>query len=235
MDAPAARAKLSAMCNLYTLTPGIADWAALFESFMGAPLTLAAGPDTLANQPWAMTVYPKYQGLFFRPLDGGDPTAGHEPAVGRWGIVPFFHKGPASAWKFPTNNARSEEMSTKASFRDSVKTRRCLVPATAICEWTGPQGRKTKHTIGRADGAPLFLAGLWGRHSWEGETTESYTMVMMDTAPGDDLHPFHNRQPVVLDRAGAHAWLDLKADYRDVLRAPPPGTLAADPPEPVAA
>ena len=222
------------MCNLYTLTPSLADWAGLFESFMGAPLTLAAGPDTLANQPWASTVYPKYQGLFIRPVDARDPAAGYEPAVGRWGVVPFFHKGPAKAWKFPTNNARSEEMATKASFRDAVKSRRCLVPATAICEWTGPQGSKTKHAIARADGAPLFLAGLWASHAWDGETTESYTMVMMDTAPGDDLHRFHNRQPVVLDREGARTWLDLTADYRPVLHAPPPGTLIADPPEPVA-
>jgi len=38
--------------------------------------------------------------------------------------VPFFHKGPAKAWKFPTNNCRSEEMATKASFRDAVRSRR---------------------------------------------------------------------------------------------------------------
>lgn len=223
------------MCNLYTIEGPLSDWSQLFERYIGQPLTLSAGPETLANQPWATTVYPKYQGLFVRPIEAGDLSAGYEPAVGRWGIVPFFHKGPAKTWKFPTNNARSEEMATKASFRDSVKSRRCLVPATAICEWTGPQGKKTKHFIGRADGGPLFMAGLWASHTWEGERTESYTLVMMDTAPGDDMHPFHNRQPVFLDRDGALAWLDLTTDYAPLLKAPPPGTLKADPPEPVVA
>lgn len=226
------------MCNLYTLDDRtIAHWAEAFETYFGEPLLLSAGASTLSNQPWAPTMYPKYQGLFIRPVDAADPHggAGYAPAVGRWGVVPFFHKGPAKAWKFPTNNCRSEDMHAKPSFRDALKSRRCLVPANAICEWTGPTGRKTRHTISRADGAPLFIAGLWADHTHEGEHTQSYTMVMMETAPGDDMHPFHNRQPVILDRPAARAWLDPKADYRDVLRAPPPGTLRADPPEPAAA
>ena len=187
------------------------------------------------NQPWATTVYPKDQGLFVKPVEAADPSGPVEPAVGRWGVVPFFHQGPAKAWKFPTNNCRSEEMATKSSFRDCVKSRRCIIPATAICEWTGPQGSKTKHMITAASGAPLFLAGLWSTHRWEGEETTSYTMVMQETAEGDDMHPFHNRQPVFLNAATATTWLDCTADYTAVLQAPPPNTLVADPPEPVRA
>lgn len=222
------------MCNLYTLDGALNDWAQAFETFLSRQLVLEAGPDTLANQPWAKVVYPKYQGLFARPVDPGDPGGPLEPVVGRWGIVPFFHKGPAKAWKFPTNNCRSEEMAAKASFRDCVKSRRCIIPATAICEWTGPQGAKTRHLITRADGAPHFLAGLWATHSWEGEETVSYTMVMQETQPGDDMHAFHNRQPVFLDREGADAWLDCSGDYAGLLRGPAAGTLRAEPPEPVA-
>jgi putative SOS response-associated peptidase YedK len=221
------------MCNLYTLEPALVELAESFERFLSRRLVLSAGPDTLANQPWKTTVYPKYQGLFVRPADPDEPGGELEPAVGRWGVVPLFHKGPAATWKAQTNNARCEDMAAKPSFRDAVKARRCVIPATAICEWSGPPGRKTKHVIKRADGAPLFLAGLWAHHTWEGERTESYTMVMQDTAPGDDMHVFHNRQPVVLDRAGADTWLDCAADYAALLKGPPPGTLVADPPQPV--
>jgi putative SOS response-associated peptidase YedK len=49
------------------------------------------------------------------------------------------------------------------------------------------------------------------------------------------MHAFHNRQPVVLDRQTAATWLDCAADFTPVLKAPPPRTLVADPPEPVAA
>lgn len=43
---------------------------------------------------------------------------------------------------------------------------------------TGPTGKKTRHTIARADGAPLFIAGLWTEHAYEGKHTQSYAMVM---------------------------------------------------------
>lgn len=223
------------MCNLYTLDPSLIELAEAFQRFLGRTLTLSSGPDTLANQPWAKVVYPKYQGLFARPVDPADPKGDLEPVVGRWGVVPFFHKGPAKTWpaKLPTNNARSEDMASKPSFRDCVKSRRCIIPATAICEWSGPQGSKTKHFITAANGAPLFLAGLWATHSWEGEQTTSYTMVMQATTEGDDMHAFHNRQPVFLDRQTATTWLNCTADYAPLLRSPPAGTLLADPPSPV--
>lgn len=223
------------MCNLYTLKPSLTELAELLQNGVGLRLSLSAGPDTLSNRPWATVVYPKYDGLFVRPVDASDPTGDLEPAVGRWGVVPFFHKGPAKGWKFPTNNARSEEMATKSSFRDCVKSRRCIIPATAICEWTGPQGSKTKHFITKADGSPLFLAGLWASHTWEGEQTESYTMVMQETVPGDDMHVFHNRQPVFLDGEGVATWLDCTSDYAPLLKGPAPGTLVADPAKPVLA
>ncbi len=222
------------MCNNYTNRDGLADWAKHFEEILGQTLHLAAGEDTLSNQPWTKDVYPKYQGLFARPLDPQDPGAGLEPAVGRWGVVPFFHKGPAKTWKFPTNNCRSEEMATKASFRDALKSKRCVIPVTGFCESTGPRGKMTKHLITRAGGGPLFLAGLWASHVWEGERTDSYTMLMMEAEDGDDMRPFHNRQPIALDREGARTWLDLAGPYQPVLRAVP-GTLAFDPPEPAPA
>jgi putative SOS response-associated peptidase YedK len=223
------------MCNLYTLEPSLIELAEDFHKFLGRTLVLSAGPDTLANQPWATTVYPKYQGLFARPVDPKDPAGDLEPVVGRWGVVPFFHKGPAKAWKMQTNNARSEDMAAKATFRHCVKSRRCIIPASAICEWSGPERGKTKHFIKRVDGAPLFLAGLWARHEWEGEETLSYTMVMQDTREGDDMHALHNRQPVFLDKHAATAWLDCGGSYLPLLQGPPAGSLLADPPAPVPA
>jgi putative SOS response-associated peptidase YedK len=223
------------MCNLYTLDPVLTELAQGFDKWLGLRVHLAAGPDTLANQPWKTSVWPRYQGLFMRPLDPENPTDALEPAVGSWGVVPFFHKGPAKDWKAQTNNCRSEEMHGKASFRDALKEKRCIIPATYFVEHTGPKGSMTKHKISMADGSPLFLAGLWSRHTWEGETTESYTMVMQEVCDEDDMRPFHNRQPVFLDRERAGTWLDVKADYGALLVSPPKGALAFDPPEPMAA
>jgi putative SOS response-associated peptidase YedK len=220
------------MCNLYTLEPTLMEFAQDFDSFLGRTLRLSAGPETLANQPWKTWVYPKYQGLFVRPVDAADPGGYLEPAVGRWGVVPWMHKGLAKDWKASTNNCRSEEMASKASFRDALKEKRCIIPATAFYEHTGPQGKMTKHAITPAAGGLHFLGGLWSRHSWEGETTESYTMLMQAAVDGDDMRPFHNRQPVFLDRETAGIWLDPRQDYMPLLKSPPKGHLAFNPPEP---
>jgi putative SOS response-associated peptidase YedK len=109
--------------------------------------------------------------------------------------------------------------------------RGCLTPATSFTELTGPAGRET--AIGRADGGLLFFAGLWDRCENDGGYSESCAMPMIDAVARDDVAPFDNRQPVILDAPGAAVWLDLAADPAPVLRAPPAaGALAADPPEP---
>ena len=150
---------------------------------------------------------------------------GLEPTVGRWGLVPFNHRGPLKAVKFPMNNARSETMAEKWPFREAFARRRCLIPMTAFTEWTGPKGSKTAHQITAADGGLLFAA--------EGPLI-SYTMVMTASVEGDDMFPFHDRQPVLLDRDRAAVWLDVLKDPVELYTALPAGALAFDPPEPVA-
>jgi putative SOS response-associated peptidase YedK len=229
------------MCNNYDNDPTLIEWAEKFRTFLGLLLTMPAGAaEGTSNLTYKSGMWPKYQGLFVRAADPLAPAAGLEPAVGRWGVVPWFHKGPAKAWQKSTNNARSENLDggmwrDLATAKDGHPPKRCIIPATRFMEHTGPRGSMTKHKITRADGGPLFVAGLWGSHTWEGEVTESYTMVMQDVRPGDDMAPFHNRQPVFLGQETARIWLDPAGDYHQVLASPPAGTLAFDPPTPAAA
>lgn len=223
------------MCNLYTLDSAFSELVEDFDKFLSRRLHLSAGPDTLADPPWKTAVWPKYRGLVVRLVDRAAPDRDLEPAVGRWGVVPWMHKGPAKDWKAQTNNCRSEEMTTKTSFRDALKGKRCIVPATAFYEHTGPKGSMTKHAITPAAGGLHYLAGLSSRHSWEGETTESYTMLMQAAADGDDMRPFHDRQPAFLDEETASIWLDPQQDYAPLLKSPLRGHLAFDPAQPAAA
>lgn len=217
------------MCNNYRNDAQLNAWAEEFNRFLGRDLVL---PFDASNLTYRNDVYPKYEGLFARPVDPQDPAGPLEPAVGRWGLIPFFHKGAAKDWKAATNNCRSEEMATKPAFREAVKRKRCIIPATSFCEFTGPKGKMTKHQISRAGGGPLFMAGLWARTDCAEGPVESYTMVMQGVGEGDDMNRFHNRQPVFLTAENVGAWLDLSADLSDVVRSPMPGSLAFDPPEP---
>jgi putative SOS response-associated peptidase YedK len=223
------------MCNAYNLKTRLAAIGEAAARDLGLAIVFPPGVTAeTSNLAVPEAVYPRRDGLILRPADPADYRQGLEPALAHWGLVPFFHRGPLKAWKASTNNARSETMATSPAFREAYKRRRCIIPATSFTEWTGPKGSKTAHAISRADGGLLFLAGLWDRCATDLGPAESYTMPMIEAVAGDDVAPFHNRQPVVLDARRAALWLDLAADPVPIMRAMPPGTLIADPPDPVA-
>ena len=127
-----------------------------------------------------------------------------EIAMLRWGLVPSW----AKELKFGTKaiNARCEGIETKPSFRDAVRQRRCIVPATGFFEWQGEAGRKQPFAI-TLPGQPLFaFAGLWER--WKGsagEPVETFTIVTTDA--NEAVARIHDRMPVILPMDAIDAWL----------------------------
>ncbi|MCB2222692.1 MAG: SOS response-associated peptidase [Actinobacteria bacterium] len=134
----------------------------------------------------------------------------------RWGLIPFWAKDASVGSRHI--NARAETLATTAAFKDSFRTRRCLIPADGFFEWQRRPKGKLPHYITRADGAPLALAGLWA--SWRdaaGERVVSCTIVT--TEPNDLVAPLHDRMPVVLPTAAWDRWLDRDFSDTDALRA----------------
>jgi len=138
---------------------------------------------------WVKAVYPRYLGPFIRRAK--DVTAyERELVTGQWGLIPWFAKEPKL--KYPTNNARSEELEAKASYKDPWKRgQRCIIPAAAFDEPNWETGKNEWWQFKRADGAPWGLAGLW--NTWTDKTTgeihESYTMLTLNA----DAHPLMSR------------------------------------------
>src|SRR3546814_1860630 len=64
------------------------------------------------NQPrwWEAAVHPRAAGPFVRAHD-----IGRELVVGQWALIPHFAK--SAKLPYQTNNARSEELASKASYR----------------------------------------------------------------------------------------------------------------------
>lgn len=90
------------------------------------------------------------------------------------------------------HNARSEELSTKASYKHSWQYgKRCIIPAMSFDEPNWETGKNIWWRFRRADGAPWALAGLW--NTWTdkvtGEMVESYTMLTLNA----DDHPLMSR------------------------------------------
>jgi putative SOS response-associated peptidase YedK len=143
-----------------------------------------------------------------QPIIRLSPIGKPEMVMARWGLIPFWAKDAKIAYS--TINARSEELASKPAFRESVKTRRCLIPVNCFYEWQqiGPK-EKQPFAIGMDDGRSFAFAGLWDR--WkapDGAVVESFTISTV--TPNDLMRPVHNRMPCILRREHYHRWLGLE-------------------------
>lgn len=128
----------------------------------------------------------------------------------RWGLIPFWAKDASIGARLI--NARSETAAEKPAFRDAIRKRRCIVPATGFFEWkkqeTDGKPQKQPYFIHRTDDAPMALAGLWERWTDKASGEELRTYTILTTEPNDILRPLHNRMPVILREDGCNRWLD---------------------------
>jgi putative SOS response-associated peptidase YedK len=134
----------------------------------------------------------------------------------RWGLVPHWAKDTGLGAKL--NNARSEGMADKPSFRQAVRRRRCILPASGFYEWqprTGADGKPFKQPQYISPvGAPFFaMAGLF--EAWRAPAAEGgepgdwlLTCCVITTAANALMAPIHDRMPVMLPPERWAAWLD---------------------------
>ena len=143
------------------------------------------------------------------PVVRADGGGGREIAILRWGLVPYWAKDLKVGTKMI--NARSEGVEGKPAFREAVKARRCIVPASGFFEWQGEPGRKQPWAITVPD-MPLFaFAGLWER--WKapaGEAVETFTIVTTDA--NEAIARIHDRMPVILPMDAVDTWLTAPPD-----------------------
>jgi len=141
----------------------------------------------------------------------------------RWGFVPSWYKTPTDGPLLI--NARAETVAEKPAFRQAVRTRRCIVPASGFYEWTRlGDGSRLPWYIARADGAPLAMAAVW--QDWEkgGEALRGCAVVT--TASAGPVAAIHDRMPVILEAADWPLWLgEAGHGAARLMRAAAPGVL----------
>ncbi len=146
------------------------------------------------NSPWrwpetAHEVFPNYLAPFLRAAKDSTERQ-RELVVGQWSLIPWFAKEVKQ--KYATANARSEELSEKASYKlPWARGQRCVIPAESFFEPNWETGKHVPWRFRRVDGELLGLAGLW--NTWtdkaSGEVHESYTMLTLNA----DDHPLMSR------------------------------------------
>ena len=188
------------------------------------------------SSPWEPAgVYPRGNGIFIRQGESG-----LESVIGRWGLIPPFAK--TADIHYSTNNARSEEVSSKPSYRDAWrKGQRCIIPALSFDEPCWETGKNVWHTFTREDRLCWGLAGLW--NTWldrvTGEIVESYTMLTVNAdhhpvmsrmhKPDPDLPPNaqDKRSVISVEQRDVKLWLEGElSDISGLLVPPAPAQLA---------
>jgi len=123
----------------------------------------------------------------------------------RWGLIPAWATDPSIGFK--TINARSETVTTTASFREPFRSQRCLIPADGFYEWQRNSKSKQPYCFEVGDGELFAFAGLWDR--WTdpyGEMVE--TCTILTTTPNTLLRDIHDRMPVILNPLDYDSWLN---------------------------
>ena len=140
-----------------------------------------------------------------------------EGTLVRWGLVPSWVKDPADFTLLI--NARAETAITKPSFRNAMRHRRALIPASGFYEWSRPASGKGKgqaYWVRPRDGGIVTFGGLvetW--HSKDG--SEIDTGCILTSEANAALSHIHNRLPVVIHPDDHERWLDCKTlEPRDV-------------------
>jgi putative SOS response-associated peptidase YedK len=122
----------------------------------------------------------------------------------RWGLLPPWYKTPNGGPLLI--NARSESVAGKPAFREAVRERRCLIPASGFFEWAKDvAGGRLPWFIQRADGEPIAFAGLW--QDWGPREARVATCAIVTTAADGSLTAIHERVPVVIDPVNWPLWL----------------------------
>ncbi|MUM16500.1 SOS response-associated peptidase [Mycobacterium sp. CBMA271] len=134
----------------------------------------------------------------------------------RWGLVPTWTKAredgrPASKGA-PLINARSESLTTTATFRTAAQSKRCLVPMDGWYEWRKQEGAKRAFYMSAGDGRHLFAAGLWSVWKPAKDAAPLLSCTIVTTDARGPLQEIHDRMPVMLGAELWDRWLDPDQD-----------------------
>lgn len=145
------------------------------------------------------------------------PETNSEPIVATWGLVPQWVKneeGKLQIWN-STLNARGETIFEKASFRDSAKSKRCLVYLDGFYEHHHHAGKTYPFFIRRKDAEPFPVACLWAEWTDMASKSKLITFTIVTTRANEMMTRIHNnpklegpRMPVILPDELADRWLD---------------------------
>jgi len=154
----------------------------------------------------------------------------NELVMMKWGLVPHWTQDISTATQ--SINARAETLSEKPSFKELLRNRRCLVPASGFFEWKKEGKKKIPFYLYLPD-IPLFsFAGLYDcRPGPDGKLLFTYTIIT--TKPNVLVGKIHDRMPAILLPEHEDRWLSktllCAGDLKEILAPFPAGEMSMYP------
>lgn len=125
-----------------------------------------------------------------------------------WGFIPSFVKVPHSS---SIINARCESLRSKAAFKNSIRYRRCLIPASGFYEWEKQGESRQPWYFSAADNSHLCMAGIW--EIWHGEGGEQVnSCAIITTHARGQIAGIHHRMPLLITRDKIIDWLNPETE-----------------------
>ncbi|HPI20412.1 MAG TPA: SOS response-associated peptidase [Candidatus Kapabacteria bacterium] len=123
----------------------------------------------------------------------------------KWGLIPFWSKDEKIGSKLI--NARIETVQEKPAFRNSLKSKRCIIFADGFYEWDKNSSvGKIPYFIKLKSNEPFAFAGLWD--SWKNtDNTVINSCSIITTQSNELMKNIHSRMPVILQNEIIQKWL----------------------------
>lgn len=141
----------------------------------------------------------------------------------RWGLIPFWTDTleDAIAIRNRTINARSETIFSKPSFREPIRKKRCLVPASGFFDWRHEGEHNVPYYITVHDRPIIAFAGIFD--CWHNKELDEYvgTYSIITTGANEMMRYIHNtnfRMPVILHPEDEQRWLDPELSEKEIMR-----------------
>lgn len=110
-------------------------------------------------------------------------------------------------------NARKETATQKPMFSESLRSRRCILPATKFYEW---DAAKQRVTFSPVTGGRLYLCGLYRMEE------DVPHFVILTKPAGEIMQPIHDRMPVMVAEDDIDPWLTDAAQAMALLESEVP-------------
>lgn len=139
----------------------------------------------------------------------------------RWGLIPGWVKDEKQAdeIKRMTLNARADTIFQKPSFREPIRSKRCIIPSTGYFEWRHEGDKKIPYYIFLKDEEIFSMAGIYD--TWldksTGEVVNTFSIITTEANPLTDyIHNTKHRMPAILSKDDEEKWLDPKLGKSDI-------------------